>query len=277
MMDGYRRQQIQAKAMELLEEAEIRSLPIDPRVIAKHLGILVHAKPPTASGASGWLVRDGSEFGIVYATHISNEGFQNFSIAHELGHFWLDGHPEHVFQGGNEHASHAGFKSSDPIEQEADYFAACLLMPKSLCLPLISKSSDGMPAVLSLAAKCNTSLTASSLRYAEIGPQPVGVIQSHKGQVEFCAIYPLQSHVGWARPLARGHRVPHESATARLARDEDALRAGGEDSDAGPASDWFHGAKGRVELVEEVIGLGAFGRTLTLLSVDEDDASDEDE
>ncbi|MCO5055456.1 hypothetical protein [Thermomonas sp.] len=51
----------------------------------------------------------------------------------------LDGHPEHVFRNGGEHASHAGFGSADAIEREADYFSACLLMPKALQAPNQSK------------------------------------------------------------------------------------------------------------------------------------------
>ena len=86
-MDSYRRQQIEAKAQEMLNDAGVTSLPVKPIEIAKHFEIDVQAKPATASGASGWLVRVGSDFAIIYATHIDNEGFQNFSIAHELGHY----------------------------------------------------------------------------------------------------------------------------------------------------------------------------------------------
>ncbi|WP_425519315.1 hypothetical protein [Xanthomonas citri] len=48
------------------------------------------------------------------------------------------------------------------------------MMPKSLCKSIVNKSGDGMVAVLSLAATCNTSLTAAALRYAEIGHLPTG-------------------------------------------------------------------------------------------------------
>ena len=47
--------------------------------------------------------------------------------------------------------------------------------------------------------------------------------------------------------------------------------AGREASDTVPPSEWFSGASGRYELVEEVIGSGTFGRTLTLLTVTEAD------
>lgn len=276
-MDSYRRQQIEAKAQELLDEAGITSLPVKPIEIARHLDIDVQAKPATASGASGWLVRVDSNFAIVYATHIDNEGFQNFSIAHELGHYWLEGHPEHIFQNGDEHASHAGFSSTDPIEREADHFAACLLMPRSMCKPLINMSLDGMAAVASLATNCRTSLVAAALRYTEIGHLPAGVMQCFNGRVEFCAIHPLQAHVGWARPLTRNTKVPIESATWRLSEDRQAILRGGEDSDSASASSWFSGADGKAGLTEEAIGLGRFGRTLTLLTLENAEADEEED
>lgn len=274
-MDAYRRQQISGKAIELLNEAGVASLPVRPIEIAEHLDIRVDAKPPTMTGASGWLIREGDAFAIVYATHIDNAGFQNFSVAHELGHYWLEGHPEHVFRHGNQHMSHAGFGSADAIEHEADYFAACLLMPKHLCAPLMNANIDGMAAVIALAKQCGTSLTAAALRYAELGPCPTGVVQCLNGRVEFCASYPLLAHVGWAKALPRGSKVPAESATHRLAQDGDAILGGCEDSDSSLACDWFPGADSKSGLIEEVVGLGRFGRTLTVLTLEKYDADGE--
>lgn len=275
-MDSYRRQQIQAKALEVLRDAGVSSLPVKPKDIAEHLEMKVEPKPSSMSGASGWLICNGNRFAIVYATHIDNLGFQNFSIAHEIGHFCLDGHPEYIFRSSNEHMSRAGFSSADAIEQEADYFAACLLMPKPLCLPLINKNSDGMAAVTSLATKCETSLVASALRYAEIGHLPAGVIQCYNGRVEFCATHTLLAHVGWARPLSRNTKVPRDSATQRLSEDREAILRGGEDGDSAAASDWFSGASGKHGLSEEVIGLGKFGRTLTVLTLEDADEKTEE-
>lgn len=273
-MDSYRRQQIRAKAQDMLNHAEVNALPVKPQELAAHFDIAVHAKPPTSSGASGWLVHVGDDFTIIYATHIDNKGFQNFCIAHELGHYWLEGHPEHIFRNSTEHMSRAGFGSSDQIEREADYFAACLLMPSSMCKPLINKSVDGMAAVRTLVNTCETSLVAAALRYVEIGHAPSGVIVCNNGRVEFCATYTLLKHVGWAHPLARNSKVPTDCATWRLSEDKEAVLRACEDSDSAPACDWFSGASTKASLIEEVIGLGRYGRTLTLLTLEE---AEEDE
>lgn len=276
-MDSLRRRTIEARAEELLRDADISGLPVNPIHVAEHLDIKVTAKAPSFKGASGWLIRHGDNFGIVYATHIDSVGFQHFSIGHEIGHYMLDGHPEYVFRTGNEHASHAGFGAADNIEREADYFAACLLMPKHLCRPLVNRNEDGMPAVTALAERCETSLTAAALRYAAIGKLPIGVVQCFKGKVEFCAAYPLREHVRWAQPLMRNAAVPPNSATSRLSNDPDGILACAEDSDSGEATDWFPGADRNAALIEEAIGLGRFGRTLTILTLDPDSDDDEND
>ncbi|MZE74305.1 hypothetical protein GTW93_35895, partial [Streptomyces sp. SID5789] len=69
-------------AESLIKGLQIAEFPIDPRVIARGRGIEVAAKPMENSGCSGMLVRYGNEFAIAYATHLENEGFENFSVAH---------------------------------------------------------------------------------------------------------------------------------------------------------------------------------------------------
>ena len=70
-------------------------LPISPFQVAKEEGIEVLAKP-TTGGVSGMLLRVGDDFTIVYAHHLHNEGYERFSVAHELGHYFLPGHIDHV-------------------------------------------------------------------------------------------------------------------------------------------------------------------------------------
>ena len=125
-----RRKQIIQQAEKVLRDEGMEDLGVDPIALAERHDILVQAKPDTAPGVSGMLMHVNTTFGILYATHIDNDGFQRFSISHELGHYFLEGHPEHLFSSGAQlHSSMAGFASVDPFEREADYFASGLLMP----------------------------------------------------------------------------------------------------------------------------------------------------
>src|SRR5271168_3054036 len=106
-----------------LRDEGITTLPVDPFAIAASRDIDVKPKPDTAGGVSGMLLRHGDAFGILYATDIASEGFQRFSVAHELGHYFLDGHIDHVLPKDGVHTSYAGFVSADPYGLEADQFA----------------------------------------------------------------------------------------------------------------------------------------------------------
>jgi hypothetical protein len=54
-------------AEKFLRDENIEALPIDPLAIAESRGITVQAKPDTADGVSGMLLRSGNSFGIMYA------------------------------------------------------------------------------------------------------------------------------------------------------------------------------------------------------------------
>ena len=80
------------------------------------------------SGVSGMLVSYGNTFGILYST-IDNDGYHRFSIAHELGHFFVEGHLDYIPLVHGVHRSR--YISQDRYEREADCFAAVLLMPEA--------------------------------------------------------------------------------------------------------------------------------------------------
>lgn len=62
---------------------------------------------------------------IMTNSNINIDGRKNFTIAHELGHYFLNHQLElHVDSFVDEDCSH-----KNPIEYEANYFASCLLMP----------------------------------------------------------------------------------------------------------------------------------------------------
>ena len=76
------------------------SLPVCPFAIAEQAEIVVQPKDSAETGVSGFLMRVDDVFGIQYARHIANEGFIRFTVAHELGHFFLPGHASYLFPDG---------------------------------------------------------------------------------------------------------------------------------------------------------------------------------
>jgi Zn-dependent peptidase ImmA (M78 family) len=250
-------------------------LPIDLLALANSRDILVEAKPETARGVSGMLLRAGDNFAIGYATHIKSEGFQRFSIAHELGHYFLAGHPEHVFSGGKfMHESQAGFGSRDPIELEADHFAAGLLMPSHLFKYEAGKYSDGFTAIEQLADRCQTSLTASAIRYAELTDAAVAVIISTGSSVDYCfASNAMRNIKGYKHPI-KGSVLPRDSLTRTFNQTKSNVISSQRADDEADLIAWFH-ADAEIDASEEVIGLGDYGKTLTIITTEFPDVDDD--
>jgi hypothetical protein len=185
----------------VLREMKIDGLRVDPVAIAASKDILVRAKPDTVEGVSGMLVKAGDQFGIMYATNIPSKGFQKFSIAHELGHYCIEGHCDALLSNGI-HYSQAGFRSSDPFEQEADYFAAALLMPELTFKKEMNRQDPGLTCIEELRKACETSLTATAIRYANLTPDGIAVILSSGASIEYCFMSEGLKEAKGIRPLS---------------------------------------------------------------------------
>ncbi len=254
-------------------------LPVDPFQIAANHEIVVQAKPDTAAGVSGMLVRCGDTFGILYATHIDSEGFQRFSVAHELGHYFLEGHPEHVLKDGM-HESRAGFVTGDPFELEADHFAAGLLMPKKAFSREIGRNHDGLFGLKALADRCKTSLTSTALRYADLTDCPAAVVVSTGQIIDYCFMSGALRNLDGLAWIKKGTPLPNSCETRRFNASLGNVRNGLDAEDETNLADWFGGRRS-VKGLEEVVGLGSYGKTLTVLTFntlpdDEDEEAEED-
>jgi Zn-dependent peptidase ImmA (M78 family) len=276
---AFRLKMAKQKAEALLrDEGLLANIPIDPFAIAASRGITVQAKPDTDAGVSGMLLRHGNSFGILYATHIGSEGFQRFSIAHELGHYFLDGHADHVLKDGI-HASHAGFISADPFELEADSFAAGLLMPAAPMKRLFKMNDPGMAVIDKAASDFKTSLTATSIRYAELTDDAVAVIVSTGETIDYCFISEAMKSLPKLSWLRKGSAVPDETATKVFNSDPSKIHRAERTETELDVRHWLGGTQ-KALVTEEVVGLGAYGKTLTVLSsqsIGSEDETDEEE
>lgn len=211
------------------------------------------------------LVRLGNDFAIAYATHLQNEGFENFSIAHELGHYFMPGHVGAVIQGETGmHVSRAGFNSGDKYEAEADRFAAGLLMPRHLFFPAIENAGQGLAAVEALAALCKTSLHATAIRYTQCTRDPVAIIVSRGGVIDHCFMSDALRQLDGIDWLKKREGVPRNTATFAFNQVRTNVEHGIRLEETSNLQHWF-GGKRRIEISEDVVGLGRYGKTLTVL------------
>jgi hypothetical protein len=256
------------QAAEVISKLKINSLPVNPFEIADARDIVHQENPSLAPGISGCLMKVGDKVGILYSNRFANEGFKRFNVGHELGHYFMPGHMDALLGDGQDfHQSSAGFTSDDKYEREADSFAASLLMPKLLFKAECAKIGQGLEAIEALAALCLTSLTATAIRYAKLCDEPVAVVCSKDDKVQFAFMSPsLQNYrdITWIR---KGSGLPAGTGTANFNKDGENVRKAKRVAATTSLDTWFHGG-GAVELNEDVIGLGEYGKTLSVLWAD---------
>ena len=189
-------------ARQLLRELNVQDIPIQPRDIAEQLQIVVWERE-MESQYDGCLMRVGDTWGILLNNLIQSESRKNFTIAHELGHYYLDGGQterqisaageqnrvaEFVPQHRCQREDLRGFDSHQLEEQRANQFAVELLMPSPIFRSdAIDLPEIGLPAIDTLAASYSTSLTSTAIRYTRLSPQVCAVVLSENGQIKYFA------------------------------------------------------------------------------------------
>jgi hypothetical protein len=277
-MAGFRLKMATQHGEKIAEEFGFNQFPVKPREIAKARDIAIEAKPAEVTGVSGAIIFAGDSATIIYSTEYGNEGFENFSIAHELGHWFLPGHPEEIIKGGGAHMSRASFTQNTSIELEADHFASGLLLPSYLTRKLLSNNQIGLDGILKLSEQAHCSITAAAIRTAECSAYPAAIIVSKGDEISYAFTSLSFKNLGKLTFLRKGSPLPLGATrkfNADAANVSRAERAVGETD----LATWFEGSN-KVLLDEEIIGLGKYGYTLTVLtseSLPENPSNDEDE
>ena len=264
-----REREIRGCAGELLSNLGLCDPPVDPDWIAHEVGLNVRQEV-LSPGVFGAMWKRGNDFGIIISPSCPTVGHRRFSVAHELGHYHVDGHVEAMFTRDTETVESVGglFRDrKDRYEREADWFASELLAPTALCVSRIRERNAGIERIRALADEFETSLSMMAIRYAEVTTRAVASILSREGQIEWAACSERIREHGWSWGLRKRDLVPPSTATSRLGGGTAARLIGVTGSDSGLACEWFEGAPPDLELEEDVVGLGSFGRLLTILLI----------
>ena len=261
--------EIRGCANELLSDLGLRTPPIDPEWIADEIGLTVRTEP-LSPGVYGAMWKKGNDFGIIVSPSCPTVGHRRFSVAHELGHYHVDGHIEGMFTCNTVTVESAGglFRNrKDPYEREADWFASELLVPTGLFASRIREHDAGIERIRALADEFETSLSMMAIRYAEVTTRAVASILSRDGQIEWAAFSERIREHRWSWGLGKSDFVPRNIATSRFLGDTAGPVSRAIGSDSGLVCEWFERAPPDLELEEDVIALGSFGRLLTLLLI----------
>lgn len=246
-------------------------LPVQPMAIAAQEGIFIASRDfgPGFDARIEYLRREKG-FCIFHASAGGwrTEGRVRFSLAHELGHYYLPEHRQRLLSGST-HNSETDFGSKSPIELQADEFAADLLMPMELFRTQLDAFRSGFCTLENLsilAGQLGTSLTSTARRYCESDREPSTIFFSRNGLMHWGSASEDMRRLGmyWCE---NGNPPPAGSKTAKLW----AAIADGESAEYFEgrvrAEVWFKWPKATY-LWEEAMQLG-FGRVITQLTPDD--------
>lgn len=158
-----------------------------------------------------------------------------FSIAHELGHYFIEPHHSYLRGGGNPHPSRDEFASAVDMEREADAFAAGLLMPSYLISPRVNETDMSLERVRELADEFQTSLVSTAIRSAQVSHFPTAVAGIRSGGV----LWQFQADCLVDAGCYPGERGPVRSPSARHAWEEFDSGADVRPSGTSYVKEWF--------------------------------------
>jgi hypothetical protein len=192
-----------------------------------------------------------------------------FTLAHELGHYFLDAHRNALAAGGiAAHRSQCDHESPILAEQEADHFAAHLLLPTGRFLAKAKAATPGLGGVLAVAEHFGTSITATAIRFAAADAAVCAVVKWSWRGYAWRRLSASILRAGLRMTFRSPADLPADGPTRRALAREDPPEAGW--FEAGTvASAWFPrvgpGEPRDWILIEQAIPLGRFG-VLTFLS-----------
>lgn len=225
--------------------------PVDCRLLAEAVNVKVHGEPLDDRFEAALCIR-GKTRAIIYNENIREDGRKNFCISHELGHNSCHAKSEEYF------CTTADLFDTAPhpenVEQEANQFAASLLMPADDFRKQMA-SMDLTLANISLLAndRYDTSLTAACIRLLDLSPRRALGIAVLRGNI--VVRWKKTEEMRWTGfGFRRGYKIP----VASLAHNPE-----GEDVDS---EIWLNEKNApRWNLRHSVVDMPYYGETLALI------------
>lgn len=267
-----RRQQLAELAEAVVEMHSPQDGPVDLDKILQENGIKLHTDSFNEN-FDAVLIPGAKRFHIHLNLRMVNGDRHSkrarFSIAHELGHYFIDEHRTKLLESNPEPSVCGLFDGNESKEEhEADHFAANLIMPPSRFKAAASSAWTPLNTILTLAStdKFDTSLTATALQY-----------MNHVSDRSMIIRWNPDGEMAWAIPgkgyYAEGYRtvlfknrekLPKDSASARVIQGEIENDIGVLDMATVFQNVAREGTRNLL-LTEEAIALGEYG-FMTILS-----------
>lgn len=122
---------------------------------------------------------------ITVSSKITNRQRKRFSIAHELGHMEMHRNEIKVNICTREDISDRDRATPFDVEQEANQFASHFLMPARFVNEYYQEVAASLDAIRKVANTFDVSLTSAALRFIDFVAEPVAVVFSRAGRIEW--------------------------------------------------------------------------------------------
>ena len=203
-------------------------------------------------------------FGNIDRVNSSDHPRARFTFSHELGHYFIDEHRNALVGGVGPHASFTDYQSDNPAEQEADSFAAALLMPTKRFNSAVKKRPPSMQSIRELAEQFGTSYSSTAIRYAKSDLHSAIVMRWTSEERKWCWSSEEMFQITGNKLYKPAEKIVVGSLTNSLLNEKMEEQS----TKGSTLSAWCpfiaSGSKKDMIVAEEVMSLGSFG-VLTLL------------
>jgi Zn-dependent peptidase ImmA (M78 family) len=212
-------------------------------------------------------VKNGRVGTIVINKDIPEASRRRFTLAHELGHYLLPNQQE-LLSPCNGRVIEQWGGGASAAEQDANRFAAAILMPIDQLLPVL-KAPPSFATVKNISQVFGTSLSAAAYRYCERTSFRVAVVWSEQGKARW-----YKASTEFERYVRLGD-LDDQTFAAGCLRGESAP----DHFESVPATAWLYeqGLRGEARIWEHSLWLPNYDATLTLLYIKEAIEHEEDD
>lgn len=232
---------------------------IDLEAIAEDKGVTVIDAP--LIGLEARLVRHGDRGVIRVRAGSGESGRRRFSIAHELGHWFLHKGISQIFPCTSENLR--DYKNS-PVEIEANIFAAEFLMPTWIFKETIKDKEVTIENIQACADEFKTSLTSTAIRFIELSQHRTIIVLSKGGKIRW-----WRPKLDGSHPWIQYGKDLHPESLAKYCTDTDSTTK----VEQVPTEAWLddNSFSRQVELTEQSMRLPSYDTILTVLTITDKD------
>lgn len=177
----FERQNPELYAREILYSFGFKTTPIDPFIIGDYLG-LKFTFEDIRDAEAYLLVSCGKKLIVMKDFTIFTPRI-NFTVAHEIGHYYLPWHKNHFFKCKSSDIETYNHKRKQEIE--ANIFASELIIPSFLIKQDINKLQFNINNIKQLSIKYNTSLTSLAIKAIQFTYDPVCIVFTEHNRIKW--------------------------------------------------------------------------------------------